>query len=329
MTEMSLTDLLDPPSTADNRWFQQRGRTFERILVNLLEREHMEPQASMRPSGEEIDGSFAMGDRFFLLEAKWLASPVPASALYAFKGKVDGKLVGTIGAFFSMSDYSTDAVDALLSGKELNLILFGRKDLLLIEQGMMSIAEAVRAKLRYAAEYGQPFLSLESHPSVHVKKDHAAPFFEPIQEWVVVVEGTDDVQPIELLIERFKTQAKVTVFPAGGQLSVASLVQHLKNMGGQNVAAIVTPIADADLQREILNELKASNAEVIALRQPLEDWLGNYVSVDYYNTTMMLTNRNGKNARRYARNLELEKILKANPSFSAFITKLERAPKRA
>jgi hypothetical protein len=34
----------------------------------------MELRTGVRPEGEEIDGSFAMGDRFFLLEAKWHAS---------------------------------------------------------------------------------------------------------------------------------------------------------------------------------------------------------------------------------------------------------------
>lgn len=329
MTYPRLIDLIAPPSTANSYWFQQRGRAFEQILVRLLARENLEPRASMRPSGEEIDGSFAMGDCFFLLEAKWLSKPVPASALYAFKGKVDGKLVGTIGAFFSMSDYSTDAVDALLAGKELNLILFGQKDLLLIEEGKISMREAVRAKLRYAAEYGQPFFALESHLSGHVKDDLATPLYEPIQEWEIVVESTDDVRAIQELINRFEIQAKVTVHPAGGQLSVASLVQHLTNTGSQNVAAIVTPIADADLQRALFEELNASGAEVIALRQSLEDWLGNYVSVDYYNTTMMLSNRNGKNARRYARNLEVDKFLEATPAFSAFITKLKGYHKKA
>ena len=54
-----------------------------------------------------------MGGKTYLLEAKWRKQPIPASDLYAFKGKVDGKLVGTIGVFISMSDYSADAIDAL------------------------------------------------------------------------------------------------------------------------------------------------------------------------------------------------------------------------
>ncbi len=59
----------------------------------------MDPHTSMRPKGEVIDGSFVLDDRYFLLEAKWHKDPIPASDLYAFKGKVDGKLIGTIGVF--------------------------------------------------------------------------------------------------------------------------------------------------------------------------------------------------------------------------------------
>ncbi|MGF6372962.1 hypothetical protein OKW40_005778 [Paraburkholderia sp. RAU6.4a] len=58
----------------------------------------------------------------------------------------------------------------------------------------------------------------------------------------------------------------------------------------------------------------------------MEDWLGNYVSTDYYNSTMMLSIRKGKMARRYARNTELDQLLTATPSFAALIEKLEARP---
>lgn len=100
MEDTRLREWLEPPEQRGPNWFQQRGRAFERILNAMLFKEEMEPRTSMRPSGEEIDGSFAIGEDCYLLEAKWHASPIPASALYSFKGKVDGKLVGTIGIFF-------------------------------------------------------------------------------------------------------------------------------------------------------------------------------------------------------------------------------------
>lgn len=327
MTDFKLRDLLDPPNAANRYWFQQRGRTFERVLKQILSRENMDPRASMRPQGEEIDGSFVMGDRFFLLEAKWHADPIPASALYAFKGKVDGKLVGTIGIFFSMSDYSAEAIDALLYGKDLNLILFGKKDLLLIEDGNITMHKAISVKLRYAATYGQPFLALETHLAEQAKIDKKGALLNAREEWTILVESVEDVRTIEELLGRFVTAAKVTVFPAGGQLSVAPLAQHLIKRGTKNIAAIVTPIVDSTLEQEHLKELSYSGAEVVILRQSLEDWIGNYVPVDYYNSTMMVSNYKGKMARRYARNTQLELLLAATPSFAALINKLDARPK--
>ena len=323
---LSLKDWLEPPKEAGPAWFQRRGRSFERVLKQIFEREGMAPRASMRPSGEEIDGSFAIGDRFFLLEAKWHTPPMAASALYAFKGKVDGKLVGTIGVFFSMSDYSAEAVDALLYGKALNLILFGRQDLLLIEEQKISMHEAIRVKLRYAAEYGQPFFDLSTHLAEQARIGAEASIPRPQRDWTIIVEGVDDVRTIEELLARFEIPAKVTVFPAGGQLSVAPLAMHLRRTDNQHVAAIVTPISDDEMHREHMQELQRSGAILIPLQHSLEDWLGNYVGADYYNATLPLTNRAGKMARRYARNANLSQLLTGTPSFAAFLEQLEARP---
>ncbi|MBY6194567.1 hypothetical protein KUV78_12270 [Marinobacter hydrocarbonoclasticus] len=89
LESLRLKDWLEPPEKSDRIWFQKRGRVFEKILNGMLAKEQMEPRTSMRPSGEEIDGSFAIDESFYLLEAKWHSSPIPASSLYAFKGKVD------------------------------------------------------------------------------------------------------------------------------------------------------------------------------------------------------------------------------------------------
>lgn len=323
---LRLKDLLEPPDGADPAWFQRRGRSFERVLKQMFELEGMAPRASMRPSGEEIDGSFAMGDRFFLLEAKWHTPPIAASALYAFKGKVDGKLIGTIGAFFSMSNYSAEAVDALLYGKELNLILFGRQDLLLVEDKKISMREAIRVKLRYAAEYGQPFFDLSTHLAEQARLGAKTSIPKPQQEWTIIVEGVDDVRTIQELLARFATPAKVTVFPAGGQLSVAPLAMHLRRTGNLHVAAIVTPISNADAQQQQMQELQRSGATLVVLHHSLEDWLGNYVGVDYYNASMMLSNRAGKMARRYARNADLDQLLASTPSFAALLEQLDALP---
>lgn len=88
--------------------------------------DRLDPRTSYKLAGEQVDGSFFLDGTVFLLEAKWHAKEIAASSLYEFKGKVDGKLLGTLGVFISMSGYSEDAVNALTLGKTLNLVLCKR-----------------------------------------------------------------------------------------------------------------------------------------------------------------------------------------------------------
>lgn len=93
-------DALDADAEAAAR--QRRGHAFERALWGMFDSAEMKPRSRFRPSGEEIDGSFLHHARPMLFEAKWTKDPVPASLLYAFRGKLDEKLAGTLGIFVSM-----------------------------------------------------------------------------------------------------------------------------------------------------------------------------------------------------------------------------------
>jgi len=57
----------------------------------MLADEGLAPRIRFRPSGEEIDGSFLHQGRVMLLETKWTQDPLPASSIYQFRGKVEGK----------------------------------------------------------------------------------------------------------------------------------------------------------------------------------------------------------------------------------------------
>jgi hypothetical protein len=85
---------------------------------------------------------------------------LPASSIYQFRGKVEGKLVGTIGVFISMSGFSADAVNVLVAGKIINTILFDGDDVRTVATGQIGISAALDQKLRAAAESGTPFLPL-------------------------------------------------------------------------------------------------------------------------------------------------------------------------
>ena len=63
---------------------QARGFRFEKWLLRLLERDGLQPRASYRPVGEQIDGSFVLDGMTYLLT--WSASMAsclnPAIAMY-------------------------------------------------------------------------------------------------------------------------------------------------------------------------------------------------------------------------------------------------------
>lgn len=153
--------LKSPPAEPSAQWFRKRGRDFELVLSGLLQEEGLEPRLRYRPKGEEIDGSFVSHGRVFLLEAKWQASRILASALYTFKGKVDGKLVGTLGVFISMSGYSRDAVEALMIGKDLNVVLFDAADIDACLDKNVGFQRVLGYKLRLASEKGLVYASYE------------------------------------------------------------------------------------------------------------------------------------------------------------------------
>ncbi|NKS85640.1 hypothetical protein GS688_00845 [Rhodococcus hoagii] len=150
------------PSNASPAEKANRGREFEAALVEMLSEAKLQPRKGYRPIGEEIDGSFWLDGRTYLFEAKWTSAAHPASSLYQFKGKVEGKLTGTVGLFFSMSGYSPDAVQALVAGKNLNLVLFDDSDINLLFEEEIDIAEAIRLKVRAAAESGTPYIQLDA-----------------------------------------------------------------------------------------------------------------------------------------------------------------------
>ncbi|WP_219622314.1 hypothetical protein, partial [Vibrio parahaemolyticus] len=211
-----------------------------------------------------------------------------------------------------------DAVDALLSGKELNLILFGRTDLLLIDSGKISMREAITVKLRYAADYGQPYYPLDTYFSKTTTEQSKA----SVNNWIVLVESEQDVRIIETLFERFNFETQLKVVPAGGQLAMSSLAEYLTKYSSMNVAAILTPMHGPDIQDEQEKQLRQIGIDLVVLRHNLEGWLESYVSAQEYNTLIMLTNRNGKMARRFARFANLEKLLDNTPAFNQLICKL-------
>ncbi len=301
--------LADEPVSVPRGWHQRRGYGLERLLAEVLRREGLSPRLSFRPAGEQVDGSFVLDSRFILLEAKWVSSAIEASQLYSFKGKVDGKLVGTIGIFLSINGFSKDAVEALHRGKELSIILATGDDFRTALGPGRGFAEMVRAKLRAAAEDGLALLPLSASqfskstmPGTLVPEpayeevviDWAAPGVSSLPTARVlgphrptlflVTEGERDILVLRELTARiaFKWQldTKVDFVRAGGgptsTIKLSASINRL--LREQDMLAVVV---DADGRAEAVEatlrsdlEQAAPGASLIILEPELEQWIG-------------------------------------------------------
>ena len=260
------------PETAGPKAKADRGRRFEKILSAMFEEADLQPRLAYRPRGEEVDGSIWFEGRTILIEAKWTTAPHPASSLYQFKGKVDGKLVGTLGLFISVNGFSPDAVDALVAGKELNVVLANGEDIRTLVNSRLSVREAVQRKLRAAGDSGTPFFPLEVASDVVTS---------PSRNRVVIVEGQSDVTYLRTAQRLLGATGAVKIVSAGGPSNIPPLVESL--LESRDILSIVAVI-DADLEGTALYEkvrayqpratLAGVDVQVVAIQPDIEVALG-------------------------------------------------------
>lgn len=274
---------------------RKRGFDFERVLKRLLDADGLEPRSSYKAKGEQIDGSFYLDGTFILLEAKWHADPIPASTLYQFKGKVDGKLVGTLGVFISMSSYSEDAVDALTAGKSLNLILFNKEDIDAAIAGNLGFKAILKAKLRKAAEEGLVYYPtaielVESAGTerVAIERLHFDRMTDRVlgrpspssADLIIVCEGDADREVLahlaQRILEHSPSPKKIEVISALGKIGVPKIVNSLlMSQPEVRVLAVVDSDNDIEGTRSMLdNIITSTNWAPIIIHPGLQQWLG-------------------------------------------------------
>lgn len=138
---------------------QKRGYRLEKVLKELFELFDLDPKASFRITGEQIDGAFSFEGTDYLLEAKWQKAPVDAKELDSLAGKLSRKLENTLGLFLSINGYSEDAVKAHSSGRRLVILMDG-SDLMAVIEGRIDLVQLLLRKRRKAAETGNIYLKI-------------------------------------------------------------------------------------------------------------------------------------------------------------------------
>ncbi|WP_336983762.1 MULTISPECIES: restriction endonuclease [unclassified Cedecea] len=136
-----------------------RGFRFERWLAELFTVFQLSPRGSFRNTGEQIDGSFRLNEDFFLLEAKWHQNRTPAADLHIFEGKLSTKAAGTRGVFISWMGFTPEGLTAFGKGKR--VICVSGYDLYHSLSHGIALPDLLDAKLRHAAETGEPCAKLD------------------------------------------------------------------------------------------------------------------------------------------------------------------------
>ena len=138
---------------------QGRGYKLEQILRDLFDLFDLDPKASFKVVGEQVDGAFTFDKTDFLLEAKWQQEQVRAADLDALAGKLSRKLDNTLGLYLSINGYSEDGVRAHSAGRRLMLLMDG-SDIMAVLEGRVDLVQLLLRKRRAAAQTGNIYLRI-------------------------------------------------------------------------------------------------------------------------------------------------------------------------
>ncbi|WP_293312329.1 restriction endonuclease [Pedobacter sp. UBA5917] len=216
---------------------QRRGFELEKLIYEVLEIENLDPKSSYKPKGEQVDGSFFWMGQTFLFEAKWEKDPVPASTIFGFRGKVEGKFHTSSGIFIAMNGFSKDAEETLLKGKTSNILLFDGIDMGFILSEKVTFLDVLRYKLREAGDTGTLYAKYSNVIDLkYVKTDKIikADYIDSIHnllnnkndafyEIIVFVEGPHDVDLanniIKFSLNGFSLTYRIVVLEGGNNIT--------------------------------------------------------------------------------------------------------------
>lgn len=134
----------------------ERGYAFEAFLKRSFDMAGLTAREPFRNTGEQIDGSFLLGEETYLFEAKWHSAPTGVADLHVFHGKLEQKAAWARGLFVSYNGFTPDGLSAFGSGKR--LICMDGRDIYDALDRQIPLKAVLERKVRRAAETGRPFI---------------------------------------------------------------------------------------------------------------------------------------------------------------------------
>lgn len=139
---------------------QRRGYELQTLLTDLFNLFGITAKGAFRLVGEEIDGSFEFEANTYLIEAKWRKVPSGFEDLAAFKVKAEGKSNWTRGLFISINGFTNEGLEAFEKRGATNILCMNGEDISIILECRCTLKDALKLKLRCAAETGKAFVPL-------------------------------------------------------------------------------------------------------------------------------------------------------------------------
>lgn len=136
-----------------------RGFELEKVMYDLFELFDLDPKASFRNTGEQIDGAFSLEGTDYLFEAKWQQESAGAAALDSFAAKVRRKLENTLGVFLSINGFAPDGVTAHSSGSPVVILMDG-SDLMAVLEERIDFVSLLLRKKRWASQTGNIYFRI-------------------------------------------------------------------------------------------------------------------------------------------------------------------------
>jgi hypothetical protein len=135
---------------------QKRGFDLEKVMYDLFRLFDLDPKASFKIAGEQIDGAFSLQGLDYLFEAKW-AGLVAAKDMDVFASKVQRKLDNTLGVMLSVDGFQLEGIAAHSKQRPVLLLMDGA-DLMAVLDGRIAFTDLLVRKRRHASQTGAIFL---------------------------------------------------------------------------------------------------------------------------------------------------------------------------
>jgi hypothetical protein len=142
-----------------SREAQERGYRLEKIMRELFELFDLDPRASFKIVGEQIDGAFTFDATDYLFEGKWQQDPIGAADLDVLAGKLTRRLDNTLGLFLAINGFSEDGVKAHASGRRMMLLMDG-SHLMAVLEGRIDLIQLLLRMRREASQTGNIYLRI-------------------------------------------------------------------------------------------------------------------------------------------------------------------------